>query len=1087
MHQYSAQIIPDPSDTDQTSDSNLAVSVNQSESDTDSSLESSISSSDSEKSYADITRILMAQPEETEPAQSSRTDPFFEIPSDIEEDPPEASLAPTRPAQSHHDHKPSNGPWFTFDDIPAAKWRDRLSEMAAWTDLQMLRANATTASILRELATRFTGSLRDWFEETAVFEAARRDYLNMKCCSLNSKDLDFHYKRMSILFYKLNGFNNPTLKHVFLALLPEELQPDIPRQLTSLNLTIDTISLGKIFQIAKGCLEKLCEQKQFFKELLKDKEPFRSACKKPYLQIKCQKKKDCDCNTKKKKCFRKFKNPALFPRSKSRRKSYRIFRKRSSSFREQQRKKSRRCFIYKKKGHYAKDCPNKKDKAIRLLEHLQATTDYSPHNDEIESYFSEQEEPTDETVFALQNSSDKYEHDEFQTVFHQQLLSLDTTIPIPSIKLHILPSKFQRSILLDTGAQRNLHNNFLESQFTPLLGCTLVFQIQERLRTAQSRQESYADRRRRDLELQVEDYVFLRVSPWKGVLYFKKRVGSVWAWVGGGWFDSLGQYRQLQFVQLPEVSSALAVIHDQFLGDPSAVFEAARRDYLNMKCCSLNAKDLDFHYKCMSLLLYKLNGFNEPTLKHVFLASLPEELQPDIQRQLTASNLILDNISLGKIFQIAKTCLDKLCEQKQSRKPYRFFKKKSSSSREFKRKKSSRCFICKKKGHYAKDCPNKREKSIRLVEHLQATTDYSPEKDELEFYFSEQDEPNDETVFALQNSSDESDSDVSQVIFHQQLLSLATTVPIPSIKLHILLSKFQRPIPAIGLIDTGAQRSMLNPNILPPDSWTKYEENFRAVNGKLFTTTLITKKPIGIQIFPHCVIWTKVIGSTLPNKDILLGFDILHQIKHLQIIPTGIRVKSMFKPFTDLLKLYNLSDTPQSYQDISSKLLRFCPESHSEFTHPNPLWKNPSFFIKLPFKLNEDINPTKATYPGMSPSDLLLAQKECSQLLAQGSHDEHRQLLTQFYDIVQSHGIMLSAKKSTIATDNIEFLGMLIRDGHYQPGKHIAQELLHFSDQHLSKKQVQQFLGIINYIRDFIPHVDRYTHHLSALLKNKPP
>ena len=44
----------------------------------------------------------------------------------------------------------------------------------------------------------------------------------------------------------------------------------------------------------------------------------------------------------------------------------------------------------------------------------------------------------------------------------------------------------------------------------------------------------------------------------------------------GGWSGdhevvmlySLGQYRQLQFVDLPEVSSALAVLHDQFLGDP---------------------------------------------------------------------------------------------------------------------------------------------------------------------------------------------------------------------------------------------------------------------------------------------------------------------------------------------------------------------------------------------------------------------------------------------------------------------------------------------------------------------------------------
>ena len=47
--------------------------------------------------------------------------------------------------------------------------------------------------------------------------------------------------------------------------------------------------------------------------------------------------------------------------------------------------------------------------------------------------------------------------------------------------------------------------------------------------------------------------------------------------------------------------------------------------------------------------------------------------------------------------------------------------------------------------------------------------------------------------------------------------------------------------------------------------------------------------------------------------------------------------------------------------------------------------------------------------------------------------------------------------------------------------------MLHFPDQQLTKKQIQQFLGIINYIRDFIPHVDHHTNQLSALLKKKPP
>ena len=34
--------------------------------------------------------------------------------------------------------KPSNGPWFTFDDIPPTNWRERLQELFAWIDLQML-------------------------------------------------------------------------------------------------------------------------------------------------------------------------------------------------------------------------------------------------------------------------------------------------------------------------------------------------------------------------------------------------------------------------------------------------------------------------------------------------------------------------------------------------------------------------------------------------------------------------------------------------------------------------------------------------------------------------------------------------------------------------------------------------------------------------------------------------------------------------------------------------------------------------------------------------------------------------------------
>ncbi|KAH9680080.1 hypothetical protein KPL71_026410 [Citrus sinensis] len=162
MHQFTAHTVTHSSTTvDQTSDSNPAVSDSPTETDT----ESSVSTSDSEKSYADITKILMAQPDQPTQGQTSHTEPYVDIPSEVEEEMSESSATNQPPPTQTNpsSQKSSNGPWFTFDDLPSHKWRDRLNEMSAWIDLQMLRPRATTQSVLREFATRFTGALRDWF------------------------------------------------------------------------------------------------------------------------------------------------------------------------------------------------------------------------------------------------------------------------------------------------------------------------------------------------------------------------------------------------------------------------------------------------------------------------------------------------------------------------------------------------------------------------------------------------------------------------------------------------------------------------------------------------------------------------------------------------------------------------------------------------------------------------------------------------------------------------------------------------------------------------------------------------------------
>ncbi|XP_073033790.1 uncharacterized protein [Primulina eburnea] len=51
----------------------------------------------------------------------------------------------------------------------------------------------------------------------------------------------------------------------------------------------------------------------------------------------------------------------------------------------------------------------------------------------------------------------------------------------------------------------------------------LVAKIRDRMKTAQSRQKSYADHRLRDLEVTVGDHVFVKVAPMKGVMRFGKK------------------------------------------------------------------------------------------------------------------------------------------------------------------------------------------------------------------------------------------------------------------------------------------------------------------------------------------------------------------------------------------------------------------------------------------------------------------------------------------------------------------------------------------------------------------------------------
>ncbi|XP_028093906.1 uncharacterized protein LOC114293999 [Camellia sinensis] len=101
--------------------------------------------------------------------------------------------------------------------------------------------------------------------------------------------------------------------------------------------------------------------------------------------------------------------------------------------------------------------------------------------------------------------------------------------------------------------------------------------IQQRIHTAQSRQKSYADTRRRDLEFQVGDHVFLKISRTRGVIRFGKRGKLNPRYIGP--FEILERIGSVVYRLTfpPELSNVHNVFHvsmlRRYLRDPEHVID----------------------------------------------------------------------------------------------------------------------------------------------------------------------------------------------------------------------------------------------------------------------------------------------------------------------------------------------------------------------------------------------------------------------------------------------------------------------------------------------------------------------------------
>ena len=333
--------------------------------------------------------LLMADPPTDPQSSQTRHEPPPTSTTRVSVDEPVSSDDEVNLNPRHyqpHINSPSIGGYFTLDDIPQVKWRDRILEFHSWLTSYMLKDGATLRDALQQFSAKFSGTLWDWFHALGDYrqmqfvnsaslsealgwlhyeflgealndkEIARYEYFKMKCCSYLRSDLERHFKKMCRRYHILSGPDDPSLKHAFLASIPRDLADETFRLFKTRKEVIDNQSLGTIFHQVLEALNKMCDQHKYFTKILQPDKTMLRACKRPDLLIKCSDNVDCNCPLKKKKHFKKIHRSSF----NGRQKKWKFLRRRHTRRPKHFTSSSNRCFICKRKCQFAKTCPQKK-------------------------------------------------------------------------------------------------------------------------------------------------------------------------------------------------------------------------------------------------------------------------------------------------------------------------------------------------------------------------------------------------------------------------------------------------------------------------------------------------------------------------------------------------------------------------------------------------------------------------------------------------------------------------------------------------------------------------------------------------------
>ena len=133
-----------------------------------------------------------------------------------------------------------------------------------------------------------------------------------------------------------------------------------------------------------------------------------------------------------------------------------------------------------------------------------------------------------------------------------------------------------------------------------------------------------------------------------------------------------------------------------------------------------------------------------------------------------------------------------------------------------------------------------------------------------------------------------------------------------------------------------------------------------------------------------------------------------------------------------------------------------CPEGHFE-------WLVMSFGLKtVPPVFQRKMDSIFGDYKRfvlVYVDDILVFSKDMK---------EHLGHLQTVFRLFVENGIVISKKKMELCKNHINFLGVVLGDGKIKLQPHIAKKALEMPDKLDNVKELQKFLGIVNYARSFI-------------------